>query len=239
MSVIKTIFIILFLSSTFLKAQIKTAEENRKKMNVKSFIVPAALFTTGVLAWKTNTDKTINDYRNDHYSDFNSKLDDITQFAPMGLVYAMPALGLKPKNDFWNRTVLGGKSIFITLGMTYSLKNILGRKRPYGAPNAFPSGHTAFAFMGAEMLHQEYKDSKPWVSYMGYALASQVALYRVLNNKHWFGDVLAGSAMGILGTKIAYLTHKFRWTKGFGLKENQLTILPNFFNKGIYVSFRF
>jgi len=119
------------------------------------------------------------------------------------------------------------------------MKRILDRTRPTNAPYAFPSGHTAFAFMGAEILHQEYKDSKPWMSYVAYGLASQVAVFRVLNDQHWFGDVLAGAAVGMISSKLAYLTHQFRWTKWFGLKENQVTLIPDLYNKGLYISLRF
>lgn len=239
MHLIKSIFVCLFLISTLTQAQTDSTYSQPKKLGLKPFIIPATLMTAGVISWTSGFDKKVRDYRFDHYSDFNNKIDDQTQFATLGLAYALPALGLKPKNDIWNRTVLTAKSIVITLGITYTLKNTLNRERPSGIDHAFPSGHTTFAFMGAEIMHQEYKDSKPWISYLGYAIASQVAVFRVLNNQHWLGDVLAAGAVGIAGTKLAYLTHKFKWGKWFGLKNKNLTLLPDLYNQGIYVSLRF
>ena len=239
MHLIKSIFVCLFLISNFAQAQTDTTYISKNKLGVKPFIIPATLMTAGLISWKGGLDDDVKKYRDDHHSSFNNKLDDQTQFAGLGLAYLLPAFGVKPKNDIWNRSVLSAKSIVITLGITYTLKNVLNRKRPTGKSNAFPSGHTTFAFMGAEILHQEYKDTKPWISYLGYGLAAQVAVFRVLNDQHWFGDVLAAGAVGIAGTKLAYFTHKFRWGRWFKLSNKNLTIIPDFYNKGVYVSFRF
>lgn len=239
MHLIKSIFVCLFIFSNLAQAQTDSTYIQPKKLGVKPFIIPATLFTVGVLSWKSGFDDEVKEYRDDNHMSFNNKLDDQTQFLGLGLAYALPALGAKPKNDIWNRTVLSAKSMVITLGVTYTLKNVLNRKRPTGVSNAFPSGHTTFAFMGAEILHQEYKDSKPWLSYLGYGIAAQVAVFRVLNNQHWLGDVLAAGAVGIAGTKLAYFTHKFRWGRWFSLKNKNLTLIPDFYNQGFYLSYRF
>jgi len=265
MHLIKSIFVCLFLISNLAQSQIDSASVSiketgieplkpilinqslldslpvvqDKKSRLKPFIIPTALFTASIISWKSGFDDKVKEYRDDHHMDFNNKIDDQTQFATLGLAYLLPAFGLKPKNDIWNRTVLTAKSIVITLGITYSLKNGINRERPSGIDHAFPSGHTTFAFMGAEILHQEYKDTKPWVSYLGYGLASQVAIFRVLNNQHWLGDVLAAGAVGIAGTKLAYFTHKFKWGRWFKFKNNNITLIPDFYNQGLYLSLRF
>jgi membrane-associated phospholipid phosphatase len=38
-----------------------------------------------------------------------------------------------------------------------------------------------------------------------------VAAYRMINNKHWQSDVVAGAGFGILSAHLAYLTHRYRW----------------------------
>jgi len=239
MHLIKSIFVCLFLFSNLIQAQTDTTYIQPQKKGIKPFIIPTTLMAAGVISWTSGFDKKVRDYRDDHFSDFNNKIDDQTQFATLGLAYALPAFGLEPKNDIWNRTVLTAKSIIITLGITYSLKNGINRERPSGIDHAFPSGHTTFAFMGAEILHQEYKDTKPWISYLGYGIAAQVATFRVLNNQHWLGDVLAAGAVGIAGTKLAYLTHQFKWGKWFGLKNKNLTLIPDLYNQGFYMALRF
>nr|WP_288021518.1 phosphatase PAP2 family protein [Tenuifilum sp.] len=38
----------------------------------------------------------------------------------------------------------------------------------------------------------------------GYVVASTIGFARVINNKHWVTDVVAGAGIGILSTKISY-----------------------------------
>ena len=83
--------------------------------------------------------------------------------------------------------------------------------------NSFPSGHTAFAFNLAEVLHQEFKD-KPLVYITGYTIATTVGAMRILNNRHWFTDVMVGAGIGMAATKLVYATHQYKWkmnNKGF------------------------
>ena len=86
-----------------------------------------------------------------------------------------------------------------------SIKYTSKVQRPDGSSyNAFPSGHTATAFMNAEFLYQEYKHISPWYGVVGYSLATSVGALRMLNNRHWLTDVCAGAGIGILSTKMAY-----------------------------------
>jgi membrane-associated phospholipid phosphatase len=94
----------------------------------------------------------------------------------------------------------------LVMGITVqSIKNITKVQRPEGfGKNAFPSGHTATAFAGAEFLRQEYKEVSPWYGIAGYAVATTTGILRMYNNMHWFRDVVAGAGFGILSTKLAY-----------------------------------
>jgi hypothetical protein len=49
-----------------------------------------------------------------------------------------------------------------------------------------------------------------------------VALYRMINNKHWLSDVLVGAAAGMLSANLVYATHLHRW----GRKE--VCVVPTF-----------
>jgi membrane-associated phospholipid phosphatase len=68
----------------------------------------------------------------------------------------------------------------------------------------FPSGHTANAFRGAEIVHQELKFSHPILSYSGYVVATGVGLLRIYNKDHFLSEVIAGAGLGILSTKLTY-----------------------------------
>ena len=86
-------------------------------------------------------------------------------------------------------------------GVKYSV----GRLRPDATSNnSFPSGHTATAFMTATMLHKEYEGRSPWFSIGGYSLAALTGVSRVLNNRHWVTDVVAGAAIGIGSVHLGY-----------------------------------
>ena len=60
------------------------------------------------------------------------------------------------------------------------LKKSTHELRPDGSDYfSFPSGHTATAFMGAEMLYQEYKDVSIWYGISGYIIATGTGAFRV------------------------------------------------------------
>lgn len=98
---------------------------------------------------------------------------------------------------------------------------------------SFPSGHTAQAFLCAEMLRIEYGKRSPWFGIAGYAAASGTAYLRMYNNKHWFSDVVAGAGVGILSTRLAYWTYNRLKPKIFKEKKSQqVYFLPSYQNPG-------
>ena len=114
-------------------------------------------------------------------------------------------VGVKGKNNFKDRTIILGISGLLVGTSVNLLKYTTKIERPdKSTRNSFPSGHAAIAFMGAEFLRQEYKDVSPWYGIAGYAVATGTGLLRVYNDRHWFGDVVAGAGFGILSTKAAY-----------------------------------
>lgn len=132
-------------------------------------------------------------------------IDDYAQYAPMAAIYGLNLCGIKGRHNFGDRTMLLATSYMIMGLSVNGLKHTVGRLRPNGSSHtSFPSGHTATAFMGAEFLRMEYRDTAPWVGYTGYAMAICVGLLRVYNNAHYFSDVLAGAGIGILSVRIAY-----------------------------------
>ena len=86
--------------------------------------------------------------------------------------------------------------------LTNALKYTVCEMRPDGsARNSFPSGHSATAFMGAELVRLEYGG---WAGAGSYSVASATAALRVYNNRHWFNDLLGGAAIGILSANVGY-----------------------------------
>jgi membrane-associated phospholipid phosphatase len=81
---------------------------------------------------------------------------------------------------------------------TLGLKSAIDKQRPNGdCCDAFPSGHSSFAFMGATFIERRYgwKYGAP-----AYAAASFVAYSRVDADKHYVEDVVAGAAIGYLSS---------------------------------------
>jgi len=82
----------------------------------------------------------------------------------------------------------------VTGGLTYGIKYAVRRQRPTGECCAFPSGHASVTFATASVLerHFGYRGSWPMFAIAGYVSAS-----RITDNRHFLGDVLFGSALGM------------------------------------------
>lgn len=141
-------------------------------------------------------------------------LDDVAQFVPAIANFGLSVCGVKPKHDWRERIALTATSMIICEGVTYALKYTVHSTRPDGTDNhSFPSGHSARAFRGAEMLRSEY--GWGWGA-GGYAVAVGVAALRIDHRRHRLGDVAAGAAIGFLSARAAYLLlplerKLFRW----------------------------
>ncbi|MEP7373671.1 MAG: phosphatase PAP2 family protein [Chitinophagaceae bacterium] len=177
-------------------------------MRMRNLVIPLSLITYGVISQASEDmrefDVNIKSIaRKD--ADFHTTIDNYLQYAPGLSVYALNAAGIKGKNNFRDRTTIYLLSNLIMGIAVQSIKKATKEVRPEGyRRNAFPSGHTATAFAGAEFLRQEYKDVSPWYGIAGYAAATTTGILRIYNNKHWFRDVVAGAGFGILATEAAY-----------------------------------
>lgn len=221
-----------------ISAQIKPITLDSSKSDYKTFkrleFKKSLLFTiplagAGLFSMKYKKgyiDNKFTEERNEHFSKFGSKLDDYLAFAPTGIVGILDILKVPSRSSIGNQVLLFVKSELIMIGITKPLKKITHRTRP-GATNneSFPSGHTAQAFMGATLLHKEFREKSIWYTIGGYSIASSVGVNRVLNNKHYVSDVMVGASIGILSTNLAYLSHKYRW----GKKPNlEMTFIPTY-----------
>lgn len=158
---------------------------------------------------------------------FRHRADNYLQYAPIAAVYGLNLAGIKGRNDLANRTALIIKSELLVAAITFPLKKITAVPRPdTGERNSFPSGHTATAFAAATFMAKEYGQTSKWYSIGAYTVATGVGVMRMMNNRHWVTDVLAGAAVGILSTNVAYLTHRYKW----GHKRNhaQTLVVPSY-----------
>ena len=211
-------------------------EDNTHRFSYKKLIIPATFITYGFASLSVNGLKQLNfstrDEINEHRPD-HIKLDNYTQFAPAVLVYGLNMAGVKGKHNFKDRSIIYGTSMLITSAFVVPLKHITKEQRPDESDYlSFPSGHTTIAFASAQFMFREYKDTNFWLGISGYSLAVFTGVYRMLNNKHWLGDVIGGAGFGILSTEMAYwLYPKINNLLG-GKKENSQTMIMPFYQKG-------
>lgn len=235
--------LLLTLDTNMLKSgiYIQAQELNNRKEKIKSLKIPGLLIAYGFIALDNDNllalDNAIkNEIRDDH-PHFRTRIDDYLQYAPAAAVYGLNAMGIKGKNNFRDRTMIYLLSNAM-MGITvYSLKKITRIQRPDGfGTNAFPSGHTATAFVTAEFLRQEYKDISPWYGIGGYMVATATGILRMYNNKHWFRDILPGAGFGIISTRVAYWIYPAIKRNLFKDKPVKTMIMPYYQNKSAGLS---
>lgn len=212
------------------------SEDTTHQLSYKKLIVPTALISYGIASLSIKDLKQLNfstQYEISEHKPDHIRLDNYTQYAPGVLVYGLNALGVKGKHNFKDRTIIYGTSLMITTAFILPLKHTVKEERPDFSNNlSFPSGHTAMAFASAQFMFREYKDTNFILGISGYSLAVFTGIYRMLNNKHWFGDVVGGAGFGILSTELAYwLYPKINNLLG-GKKEKSQTMIMPYYQKG-------
>jgi len=98
-------------------------------------------------------------------------------------------------------------ALLVNIGYTELLKAAVGRERPNGENDrSFPSGHTSNAFTLATVLERHYgwKAGVP-----AYAVAATMGYSRIVRDKHWLSDVVAGATLGyIVGRTVVRVNGK-------------------------------
>lgn len=231
----RILLIAFFITHTIFSQQIQKDSVVVKKNSYKELIIPTILIGYGVVGIESDGLKFVNSGIKEEVNENIDKkitIDDFSQYAPALSVYVLNASGIKGKHNFKDRTIILGTSYLLMSATVLSLKSITKIERPDGsALNSFPSGHTATAFAGAELLWQEYKDVLIWYGISGYIIATGTGAFRIYNDKHWLTDVVAGAGIGILSTKIAYWINPFIQKKIFHSKEkNSMSAIAPFYN---------
>ncbi|MCC6186302.1 MAG: phosphatase PAP2 family protein [Chitinophagaceae bacterium] len=218
MRAISLIFIFIFALKSNAQDSLRYCNE-RTGFSTQQLVAPAVLFAGG-FATNNNIKLEIARIRNEQIPNFHTRADDVLSVAPIFIAYGLDALGVRSKNDFWNRSAILLKGELMAIGAGYALKFSTQVTRPDGSDNhSFPSNHAAQAFLAATFLSEEYKHTIRWMPYAAYTVASSVAALRIANNRHYLSDVLVGAGIGILSQKAAYWTHQYRWGKRKSVKH--------------------
>ncbi|GAB3223236.1 hypothetical protein GCM10027346_02050 [Hymenobacter seoulensis] len=182
---------------------------------VRATIVPALLIGYGASTINNNGFYSSFDARRDiqkQFPGFHTRVDDALIFVPYLELAAATLAGVESRNDRLNTVLVIVKSEVIMGALVLGLKNTTNVLRPDGSTrNSFPSGHTAQAFLAASIVHTEFRHKSQWYGVGAYTVATSVAALRMLNNRHWQSDVVAGAGIGILSAHLGYLTHRNRW----------------------------
>ena len=196
-----------------LTLNIKERDTANLKFNYKSLIIPTVFIGYGIIGLESGQIKGFNggvSTEVTEHIDEKISIDDFSQYFPLVSVYGLSALGVESKSSYKKRVIVSSTAALLMALTVNSFKMTASVERPDGTSfNSFPSGHTATAFMGAELMHQEYKDQSIWYSIAGYTIATGTGIFRMYNNRHWLSDVVAGAGIGILSSKAAYWLYPY------------------------------
>lgn len=154
-------------------------------------------------------------------------IDNVLQYVPTVAVFGLKAFGVESENSWKKRLTISAASFVMNAGVTYALKHSIHERRPDGTDNrSFPSGHTSIAFCGATTLMHEYYSVSPWIGVAGYAVATTVAVDRVRRNRHKWGDVVAGAAIGVASAEVGQLIGKLVFGMEKKCEDVSLSVSP-------------
>lgn len=190
-------------------------------------------------------DRSIFMLRCNALGDIRYHYDDYIQYSPAVVMAGLKACGYESRSSWGRMLVSDAFSVALMAAAVNGIKYTVARQRPDGsARNSFPSGHTATSFMAAAMLHEEYGWRSPWFSFGGYAIAAATGVSRIINNRHWATDVIAGAAIGILSVKLGYfftdLIFKEKYINGM-YREPVIGFDSSkaYYEMGLYLGYRF
>jgi len=154
---------------------------------------------------------------------FSKFISNTTTGVAIGVPVIMGAVALIEKDDdLLKNAIYVGVSIGVDGVLTYGLKEIVHRPRPYVTyPDiiayetetslSFPSGHTSLAFATATALSLKYP--KWYVIVPGYFWACSVGYSRMNLGVHYPSDVLAGAILGAGSAYVTYQINNWFWKK--------------------------
>ncbi len=156
--------------------------------------------------------------------DENGLLVDGAQYVPLVFPWVVKAFG-QPTRSGWGRMATSQAiGVVMMAGCVEGLKCVAGEVRPDATNDrSFPSGHTAWTFLGAAMVGRELGWRSQWYTFGAYTFASAMAMQRVVDCRHFPVDVAGGALIGVVTGHLGY----FIGDKIFGDRqmENKHAIL--------------
>lgn len=171
----------------------------------KQTVLPASLMATGAVclapSFLRNGSRSLsNEVRGLRCNHQRLEFDDYVQYVPVAGSLLLGSIGVNARHTFGERVCILATSYATLAVLTNVPKMCVDEKRPeFAGHNSFPSGHTATAFMGAELVRIEYGG---WYGAAAYAVAGGIGFMRLYNGRHWFHDVVAGAGVGILSARM-------------------------------------
>ena len=181
---------------------------------VRAVAIPAVLISYGAITAQGNAgiNRRTREFTQQQFRPVSPGFDNTLIIAPYFELAAVALAGVESRDDRLNTLIIIAKGEAIMLASVYAVKYLSNETRPNGQDNlSFPSGHTAQAFLAASIVHTEFRDKSQWYGVGAYTIATSVAALRMINDKHWQSDVVAGAGFGILSAHLAYLSHRIRW----------------------------
>jgi len=148
-------------------------------------------------------------HNKNNFGDNVFKIDDISNVVIGATLLGTYGYGLAYHNTTIRKLGLQlGEASFYATGITYLVKTIAGRSRPFRNTGhkdfnpiqtnedktSFPSGHTTIAFAFSTVMAHQINNIFWKVGW--YSAASLVGIARVYHDKHWVSDIVLGSAIG-------------------------------------------
>ena len=196
----------------------------------RAVAIPAALIGYGAIT--AQGDAGINhrgrEFVQKQFRPVSTGFDNTLIIVPYFELAAVALAGVESRDDRVNTLLIIAKGEAIMLASTFAVKYMSREERPNHADNlSFPSGHTAQAFLAASIVHTEFRDKSQWYGIGAYTIATSVAALRMINDRHWQSDVVAGAGFGILSAHLAYLSHRNRWgRKSIGRDIGKIDFSP-------------
>ena len=171
-----------------------------------ALIVPAALTAVGATGLWVGGVKDVNRHVANGFQDLRGNhrtfdADDYLEFLPYVAYEGMGLLGVSSRHNFRDRLMAGITAELAVEIICGAWKYSVNEIRPDGERHSFPSGHTARAFAGAELIRLDYGKGPAIAAYV---FATGIGAARLYNNRHWLTDVIAGAGIGVLSARIGH-----------------------------------
>lgn len=216
--------------------------KNPYKFHATELIAPAILLGIGISGLESRGIKKLNREINDGLQKDGHKkvgIDNVSLFIPVAGAYVLNLCGVKGEHNLADMSIIYGTTYLLLAASLLPMKDFINSERPNGKNfNSFPSGHTAVAFAGAEVLRREYWKVSPWIGVAGYLFAAGTGFMRLYNNAHWLTDVVAGAGLGILCAEAAYWLYPAVARTFFRKQyDNNIFLTPHVSTRDVGVAF--